>query len=310
MPRMRTRVARVGLVGLTLVALAVVGIVVADRFRDASQGSAATAPGVEGAHEVTVVAAGDIASCASSGDEETAELVENVDPDAVLALGDNAYESGTLEQYRRCYDPTWGRFKAKTYPVPGNHDYETQGAAGYLAYFGKRAGAPGKTYYAFDLGAWHVVALDTNIDVGAQSAQLRWLQGDLERDDHLCELAFFHHPRWSGGLHDSQRFVEPLWRILAAQGVDVVLAGHDHNYQRFYKVDAAGRRAEDGVRSFVVGTGGGEHYEADDVANRARVSDDVWGVLELKLRPRDYDFEFVPAGDSDFTDSLQGRRCH
>jgi acid phosphatase type 7 len=307
---MRTRVARVGLVSLTLVALAVVGVVVANRLKDTSQGSAATAPGVEGAHEVTVVAAGDIASCASSGDEETAELVENVNPDAVLTLGDNVYESGTLEQYRRCYDPTWGQFKAKTYPVPGNHDYETEGAAGYLAYFGNRAGAPDKTYYAFDLGAWHVVALDTNIDVGAQSSQLRWLRSDLERDDHQCELAFFHHPRWSGGLHDSQAFVEPLWRVLADEGVDVVLAGHDHNYQRFYKLDAAGRRAEDGIRSFVVGTGGRDHYDADDVANRARASDDVWGVLELKLRPRDYDFQFLPAGDSDFTDSLQGRRCH
>jgi acid phosphatase type 7 len=307
---MRSRVVRLGLAGLTLAVLVVVGIVVANRLKHTSQGSAATAPGVEGAGEVTVVAAGDIASCSSSGDDETADLVEDVDPDAVLALGDNVYQSGTLQQYRRCYDATWGRFKAKTYPVPGNHDYETEGAAGYLAYFGERAGAPGKTYYSFDLGAWHVVALDTNIDVGAESAQLRWLRSDLEGDDHVCELAFFHHPRWSGGRHDSQQFVDPLWRLLADEGVDVVLAGHDHNYQRFYKLDAAGRRAEDGIRSFVVGTGGGDRYDTEDVANRAAASDDVWGVLELTLLPRGYDFEFLPAGDSDFTDSLQGRRCH
>ena len=288
--------------------LAVAGI--AAKFGGDAGGS-----GREGAGEVgdnastTLVAAGDIASCSSSGDEKTAELVERIDPDAVLTLGDNAYESGTREEFRRCYDPSWGRFRNRTYPVPGNHDYRTPGAAGYFAYFGKRAGAMGKAYYSFDLGGWHLIALDTNVDVSADSDQLRWLRADLASDDHLCELAFFHHPRWSGSRHDSQQFVQPLWEVLAEEGVDVVLAGNDHNYQRFFKLDAQGGRDEDGVRSFVVGTGGASHYPTDDVEDRVRDEDDMFGVLALSLRRTSYDFEFVPAGGSESPDSMNDRGC-
>ena len=258
----------------------------------------------------TLVAAGDIASCSSAGDEETAAVVERIDPDAVLTLGDNAYETGSAEQFRRCYDPSWGRFRGRTFPVPGNHDYRTPDAAGYFTYFGPRAGRPGKAYYSFDLGGWHLMALDTNVDVGADSEQLRWLRGDLARDDHLCELAFFHHPRWSGGQHDSQEFVQPLWEVLANGGVDLVLAAHDHNYQRFFKLDAQGDRDEEGIRSFVVGTGGASHYETDEVEDRVRAEDEMFGVLKLILRPTSYDFAFLPTGRPQSPDSMADRTCN
>ena len=273
-----------------------------------TSGTQASKPVSDGP-STTVVAAGDIGSCSSSGDEATAKLIEKLDPDAVLALGDEAYESGTPADFRRCYDPTWGRFKDKTYPVPGNHEYRTKRASAYFDYFGERAGTPAKPYYSFDLGDWHFLALDSNIAVDRGSAQLRWLRDDLASDDHVCELAFWHHPRWSGGRHDSQEFMDPVWRLLAEERVDVVLAAHDHNYQRFFKLDADGERAEDGVRSFVVGTGGASHYETDDVAHRVSASDDLYGVLELTLRPESYDFEFVPVRPASFSDSMTNRRC-
>ena len=296
---------KTALVLVALVAAIIVDVATNAATSGAREDDAVTAEGLHADGPSTaVVAAGDIASCSSSGDEKTADLVQRIDPAAVLTLGDNAYESGSADEFRRCYHPSWGRSRDRTYPVPGNHDYRTPGAAGYFAYFGTRAGRPGRAYYSFDLGGWHLLALDTNVDVDADSEQLRWLRADLARDDHLCELAFFHHPRWSGSRHDSQEFVQPLWEVLANAGVDVALAGHDHNYQRFFKLDAQGDRDEEGVRSFVVGTGGRLRYETDDVDNRVGAEDDMFGVLKLTLRPTSYDFEFVPVGGSQSPDSM------
>src|SRR5918999_691083 len=147
---------------------------------------------------VTAVAAGDIASCEGEGDAETATLVRQLDPDVVLTLGDNAYPSGAPDEFARCYEPTWGAFRDRTRPAPWNHDYATPGAAGYFGYFGERAPGP---YYSFDLGAWHIVSLNSELDHDAASPQLRWLRADLRRDRHRCELLYWHRPRWNAGRH-------------------------------------------------------------------------------------------------------------
>src|SRR4029453_10200533 len=187
---------------------------------------------------VTLIAAGDIAQCGRSGyvgtgAEGTARLIDRF-PGTVLALGDLAYPNGTEREFRECYDPTWGRFKDRTRPTPGNHEHNTPGAAPYYAYWGERAGAAGEGFYSFELGAWHIIALNSNIRDGPlRSKQQEWLAEDLERHPTLCALAFFHHPRFSSGGHGSDPRQDPLFRILHSHGVDVVLGGHDHDYERF-----------------------------------------------------------------------------
>jgi acid phosphatase type 7 len=203
-----------------------------------------------------VIAAGDIADCASEDDEATARVVGGIEG-TVLTLGDNAYESGTSADFAECYDPTWGQFKARTRPSPGNHEYETAGASGYFDYFGRVAGDPDKGYYSYDLGSWHIVSLNSNCGEGEircslGSAQGRWLEEDLAaNDEEACTLAYFYHPLFtSGEYRPGIEQLERLWEILYAGGVDVVLNGHDHNYQRFAPQDPGGRAdPEDGTGS-------------------------------------------------------------
>lgn len=257
---------------------------------------------------VTIAAAGDIASCDSAGDEATASLIRRLDPDAVLTLGDDAYPAGSADDFARCYAPTWGVFKRRTYPAPGNHDYATPSAAGYFGYFGSRAPGP---YYSFDLRVWHFVSLNSEIDSAADSPQERWLRRDLRADGHRCELLYWHRPRWSGGEHGSDPGMQALWRAAYDLGVDIVLVGHDHNYQRFYRLDALGRRdPRRGVLQIVAGTGGKSHYELGTIPNRAAANGTAHGVLELTLRRGGYDLRFVPVAGSTWIDSLRGRACH
>ena len=262
-----------------------------------------------------VVAAGDIAACYDGGDEATARRVTSIGG-TVLTLGDNAYRYGTSGAFANCYDPSWGRFKDRTRPSLGNHDYYSEGAEGYFGYFSEAAGEPGKGYYSFDLGAWHVVALNSNCELvggcGAGSAQLRWLEGDLERHRTAYTLAYWHHPLFSSGrVHGNTPGVKPLWASLHAAGADVVLSGHEHNYERFAPQDASGEAdPESGIREFVVGTGGRSHYEiTDPIANSEVRNDDTYGVLKLTLRPNGYDWRFVPVEGERFTDSGSSR-CH
>jgi 3',5'-cyclic AMP phosphodiesterase CpdA len=186
-----------------------------------------------------VVAAGDIADCAREDDEATARLVEGIDGATVLTLGDNAYPEGSAEDFEECYEPSWDQFKNRTKPVPGNHEYETGGSSAYFDYFGKAAGDPGEGYYSYDLGSWHIVALNSNcgegeIRCGPGSLQGLWLKEDLAAHSNACTLAYFHHPLFtSGSYRPGIERVERLWEVLYAAGVDVVLNGHDHNYQRF-----------------------------------------------------------------------------
>jgi hypothetical protein len=265
-----------------------------------------------------VIAAGDIASCRTEADEATAELVEGV-AGTVLALGDEAYPKGSLANFEECYGPSWGRFKDRTRPVPGNHEYYTEGARGYFEYFGEAAGDPEGGYYSYDVGSWHVVALNSNCEevrCGPGSPQTRWLEEDLAAAGQVrCTLAYMHHPRFSSGeKHGSTSGgVEVLWEALYEANTDVVLSGHEHNYERFAPQDPRGRAdPERGIRQFVVGTGGGggeAPISSDPITNSEVRTDGIDGVLELTLRPKGYEWEFIPVGDESFTDSGDSQ-CH
>ena len=263
--------------------------------------------------EATLLAAGDIASCASRGDEATARLLARL-RGTVAAIGDTVYESGSDAEYRRCYVPSWGRFKARTRPAVGNHEYGTAGAAGYFHYFGRRAHPP-RGYYSYDLGAWHVVVLNSNCDeaggCGAGSAQERWLRRDLAAHRTRCTLAYAHHPRYSSGFHGNDRTLRDLWRALYAAGADVVLAGHDHHYERFAPMTPDDRLdARRGLREFVVGTGGRSLRPPFFVKRGSQVRDwSTYGVLELKLGAAGYRWRFVPVAGGTFRDAGSGR-CH
>ena len=259
------------------------------------------------ATDAVVIAAGDIAQCSSTGDEETAALVAANPTATVLTLGDNAYPKGSARDFASCYHPSWGTFKARTRPVPGNHEYRTDGAADYFTYFGAAAGDPTKGYYSFNLGMWHIVALNSNckdIACEAGSAQEQWLRADLAANRHLCKLAYFHHPRFSSGQHGASPLVDGLWQALYDGGVDVVLNGHDHNYERFAKQNPDGVADVRGIRQFVVGTGGAERRQFRQIVPNSQVRHDASsGVLRLKLRTNAYEWQFLPGPGTTFTDS-------
>jgi hypothetical protein len=258
-----------------------------------------------------VLAAGDIASCSSNGDEETADLLDTLDG-TVLALGDLAYSSGTASEFANCYDPTWGRHKARTMPSPGNHEYNTPGAAGYYGYFGAAAGDPAKGYYSFDLGTWHIVALNSNsscaaVPCGAGSVQEQWLRQDLAAHPTSCTLAYWHHPRFSSGAnHGNNSGMQALWQALYDHGADIILNGHEHIYERFAKQSPAQQSDPTyGIRQFVVGTGGRSHYglAATPQPHSEVRNGDTYGVLQLTLQPTGYDWEFIPVAGETFSDS-------
>jgi 3',5'-cyclic AMP phosphodiesterase CpdA len=256
----------------------------------------ALAGAMEPGDSIVVLAAGDIADCRTPGDEQTAALLDTI-PGMILALGDNAYVDGTEAEYRDCYAPTWGRHRDRTWAAPGNHDYNTPGAAPYYTYFGERAGTPERGYYGFGAGGWHIVMLNSNLDVAAGSEQERWLREDLAAYPTRCTIAVIHHPRFSSSWHGSNASVAPLWQALYDAGVDVVLSGHDHVYERFLRMAPDGQPdPERGIRSFVVGTGGARHYPfvraAPGSAFRLERS---WGVLRLTLRENRYEWEFLDA---------------
>lgn len=275
---------------------------------------APASPADSSASPAVFVGAGDISSCNNDHDEETARVLDGIEG-TVFTLGDNAYGEGTAEQFADCYDPTWGRHRDRTQPVPGNHEYRTEGAGPYFDYFGEKAGDPDLGYYSFDLGGWHIVALNTNCDdidgCEKDSAQVEWLREDLAAHPAQCTLAYGHHPRFSSGEHGNDDEIEPLWDTLYEGGVDVVLAGHDHTYERFAPQDPTGAPdPEHGIREFVVGTGGAGHYDFENMAANSEIRDNTaYGVLKLTLDPTGYAWEFVPIEGDAFTDSGSGT-CH
>lgn len=262
-----------------------------------------------------LVAAGDIADCASAGDEATAELVARI-MGRVATLGDNVYAAGTPAQFSRCYGAAWGPFKRRTSPSLGNHDYGTAGAAGYFGYFGRRAGPAGRGWYSYDLGSWHVVVLNSNCSqVGGcfrGSPQERWLRADLAASRSRCTLAYWHHPRFSSGTtHGGDLVAGAFWKSLYAAGAEVVLNGHEHNYERFAPQDPSGAAdPERGIRQFVVGTGGKTLYGLGAPAPNSQVRySDSFGVLKLQLASDAYTWEFIPVEGATFSDTGTGT-CH
>lgn len=298
-----------------LIALAVLPVVVGAAVLVAlrpwaSEGAPADEGGAPaGARAVTILAAGDIGRCNESVDEATAQIVERFPDATVLALGDLAYNRGSAEEFEQCFDASWGQFTDRTYPVPGNHEYRTDSAGAYFDYFGDRAGEPGKGWYSFRLGAWHVVALNSNCaDVGCEagSEQERWLRDELEASDARCTLAFSHHPRFSSGReHGGAPEVRDLWYALLDHGVELLLSGHEHLYERTAPLDATGEVAPaTGVRQFVVGTGGGNFYELGDrVAGSEAAIVDTGGVLRMTLDRDGYQWEFLPVASDGPSDS-------
>ena len=273
----------------------------------APTGSAAPSPSASPPGDPVLVGAGDIGTCASPRDDDTAALLDAI-PGTVFTAGDNAYESGTAEEFRSCYDPNWGRHRDRTRPAPGNHDWVTADLAGYFDYFGEAAQGPdGKSWYSYNLGTWHVIVLDSMCEkVGGcapDSAQGRWLAADLAASRATCTLAIFHHPRFSSGQHGDLVAMDDFWRPLYAAGVDVIVNGHDHDYERFAPQDPDGQVDETrGIRQFVVGTGGAPLRNFARVAPNSEVRlANGYGVLKLTLRDGSYDAEFIVAGN-DFRD--------
>lgn len=248
----------------------------------------------------TFVGAGDIAMC-DANSEATARLLDSIGG-TVFTLGDNAYFQGTRQQFRDCYDPTWGRHRNRTRPVPGNHEYESPGAGPYFEYFGANAGPPGFGYYSFEVGSWHAVALNSNVAVSAASAQGEWLRSDLAASGARCTVAYWHHPLFSSGPDGPSPRVRDFWRILYEAGADVVLSGHDHLYERFAPQDPDGRAdAARGIRQFVAGTGGAFLYPHGAARPNSEARLSAFGVLRLTLRADGYDWEFISVsgpGDS------------
>jgi 3',5'-cyclic AMP phosphodiesterase CpdA len=259
-------------------------------------------PGVSAGVPV-LVGAGDIAQCREPGAEATARLLDTI-AGTVFTTGDNVYRSGTPQEFRDCYGPTWGRHLSRTRPVPGNHDYETPGAAGYYEYFGQNAGPAGLGYYSYTVGPWLVVALNSEVDVRAGSPQIQWLRGELASTRSRCTLAYFHRPLFSSGRNGDNPDLRDTWRTLYEAGVEVVLNGHDHLYERFAPQDPDGRAdAARGIRQFTVGTGGAAPYPITAVRANSEMRGSEWGVLVLRLSEGSYAWEFVPAAGGGLRDS-------
>ncbi|MEP7377975.1 MAG: PKD domain-containing protein [Chloroflexota bacterium] len=271
--------------------------------------------GVPSVSPQTFTGAGDIAGCGTAGDEATAQLLDNV-TGWVWTSGDNVYDNGALNEFRQCYQPSWGRHWARTFPTIGNHEYNTPGAAGYFDYFGAIAGDRDKGYYSFQLGSWLVLVLNSECSyVGgcyAGSAQEQWLRVQLASHTNTCTLAIWHEPLFTSGTsHTPSEYVRPLFKALYEGSADLVLTGHTHNYERFAPQTYLGALdTVRGIRQFVVGTGGESHASmGTPTANSEVRNDDSYGVLKLTLRSAAYDWQWMPQAGKTFTDT-GSKACH
>ena len=295
------------------------------------------APGPTPELEPVIAAAGDIAcdpgfthfnnglgATSRCRQKYTSDLLVNAGLAAVLPLGDVQYDCGSATEFARSYHLSWGRVKAITRPAIGNHEYHTSGGTGcsssangngYFGYFGAAAGEPGKGYYSYDIGAWHLVALNSNcsfVSCGSSSAQVQWLRGDLAAHPAKCTLGYWHHPRFTSGTNSpGSNSVTPLYQALYDYGADVVLVGHDHHYERFApQSPAGGRDLARGIRQFLVGTGGRGFHPVKSPRPNSEVRNNVtFGVLKLTLRPASYDWQFVPEAGKSFRDA-GSQACH
>ena len=279
----------------------------------------ATCEGKTGSSAITVTAAGSTVVFVGAGDiavgggeqEATAKLLDNI-PGTVFAAGDNAYPNGAASDYTQYYQPSWGRHKARTRPCPGNHDYQTSGASGYFGYYGANAGPSGLGYYSYDIGDWHIISLDSEIDMSPSGPQGTWLAADLAASSKDCTIAIWHRPRWSSGdIHGDNSDTQPLWLALYNAGVEIVICGHEHDYQRYEPLNASGAAdASRGIREFVAGMGGANLYAISSPSSHLQAyNTDTYGVLKLTLGPGTYSWEFVPIQGMTYTDSGSGT-CH
>jgi hypothetical protein len=258
-----------------------------------------------------LVGAGDIALCNGTGDEETARILDGI-AGTVFTIGDNAYPDGTAQQFTSCYQPSWGRHKARTKPTPGNHDYHQAGAAPYYRYFGAAAGDPGKGYYSYDVGSWHIIALNSEVDAGAGGAQVAWLKRDLAAHSNSCVLAYWHNPRFSSGsTHGTNSKTQPFWQALYDANADVVVSAHDHDYERFAPQTPTGAAdSRRGIREFIVGTGGaGVRGFGTIRPNSEKRIGMQHGVIRLSLNSGSYAWTFIATGGRGTLDSGSGS-CH
>ena len=265
---------------------------------------------------VYLVGAGDIAECGLPGAGLTANLLAQFPGAALFTAGDNSYQSGSLQQFKNCFNPTWGRYKERIHPAIGNHEYVTQAAKGYFDYFDAAAGPPGLGWYSYDLGGWHILVLNSECNqvkgCQAGSPQEKWLKADLAAHPGRCSLAIWHHPRFSSGPHGSSSLTQDFWKDLYAAGVELVINGHDHDYERFAPMDASGvQDPARGIRQFVVGTGGALLYDrpGQPAPNSQKIINGVYGVLALTLYPDHYDWKFIPQAGILPGDSGSGS-CH
>ncbi|MFJ8965443.1 DNRLRE domain-containing protein [Lentzea sp. NPDC102401] len=256
------------------------------------------------------VGAGDIAD-SGSGDTATAALLDNIQG-TVWTTGDNVYNNGTASEFANYYEPTWGRHKARTKPSPGNHDYNTSGATGYYNYFGALAGPSNRGYYSYDLGNWHIVSLNSNVSMSAGSAQEQWLRQDLAASTKPCTAAYWHHPLFtSGANHAPSTATRPLFQALYDYNADVVVTGHNHQYERFAPQNPSGGLDNSrGIRSFVAGMGGAGAYGFGTIQpNSEARNTGTQGVLKLTLHSDSFDWQFVPVAGKTYTDSGT-TNCH
>lgn len=248
-----------------------------------------TPPPPPGPQSATVLAVGDIGECGSPGVAQTARLVEGLAGELLLA-GDLAYPVGTMSNFVQCFDPEWGSNRPRWRPVPGNHEYMTPNAAGYFQYFGQVA-ANGQ--YAFRAGPWQVLMLDSNVPVNRGSPQYAFAQSELAAHQSRCSIAVWHHPLFSSGPNGNNPMMREMWQLLQQSGVDVVVSGHDHLYERFGKQDVDGRSDAGGIRQFIVGTGGAHLYEFARAAPNSQFRLSAHGVLRLTLNRDDYAWAFL-----------------
>jgi 3',5'-cyclic AMP phosphodiesterase CpdA len=252
---------------------------------------------------------GDIGMCSEKAAvERTAALVEKSPGDLLLLAGDLAYMQGSLQNFRDCFDPAWGKFRPRWRPVPGNHEYETAAASGYRQYFGDAAGAVGRTYYSFRTGDWLVIMIDSNESVRTGSAQYEFVRGALTAMRPPCTLAVWHHPLFSSGPNGPQTYMRDIWRLLYDHDADVVVAGHDHLYERFDRQDVDGRSDGRGIRQFIAGTGGAHLYDFQRQEPNSQTRVKSHGVLQLTLAPNGYQWAFVDTAGATLDSGADG--CH
>lgn len=263
---------------------------------------------------VMMIGAGDIAFCGEPYlmDEATANIIDKYPEAVVFTAGDNVQGEGRMPEYTNCFTASWGRFLNRLHPVPGNHDYMTEGGAPYYTYFGAAAGEPFKGWYSYDVGEWHIVALNSNCDAvacGPNSAQVAWLREDLAANPARCTMLHWHHPRWSSGLAGSYGSVNSFWRAAVDFGAELVINGHDHNYERFAPMDVEGSPSPVGVRQFTVGTGGDPLRAFGEIKPNSEFRfNENHGVIRLELYPDRYTWAFESI-DGAIVDSGE-EACH